>query len=98
MTNKIPAHLSGVILDRRTTFTLVEFSSACGVTAERVIEMVEEGVIEPISDRDDWRFHGEALVRAMRALRLMRDLGINWPGAALALDLLDELERLQSRR
>jgi hypothetical protein len=30
-------------------------------------------------------------------LRLVRDLDLNWPGAALALDLLDELERLQRR-
>lgn len=98
MANRIPTHLSGVVLDRRTTFTLVEFSSACGVERERVVEMVEEGVIEPISEHEDWRFHGEALVRAKRALRLVRDLGLNWPGAALALDLLDEIERLRSLR
>jgi chaperone modulatory protein CbpM len=28
---------------------------------------------------------------------MQRDLGINTPGAALALDLLDELEQLRSR-
>ena len=89
--------LRGVLLDSRTTFTLVEFCSACGVEQRRVIEMVEEGVIEPIADQDDWQFHGEALLRAKRALRLVRDLGVNWPGAALALDLLEEIERLRRR-
>lgn len=98
MSNRIPTHLSGVILDRRTTFTLIEFSSACGVERERVVEMVEEGVIDPISRHGDLRFHGEALVRARRALRLVQDLGLNLPGAALALDLLDEIERLRSLR
>lgn len=89
--------LNGVLLDSRTTFTMVEFCSACGVEQRRVVEMVEEGVIEPIADQDDWQFHGEALLRAKRALRLVRDLGVNWPGAALALDLLEEIERLQRR-
>lgn len=98
MANRTPAHLSGVVLDRRTTFTLIDFSTACGVERERIVEMVQEGVIEPISEHGDWRFHGEALVRAKRALRLVRDLGLNWPGAALALDLLDEIERLRPPR
>ncbi|MGE0624810.1 MAG: chaperone modulator CbpM [Pseudomonadales bacterium] len=97
MTQDRQRELSGVVLDTRTTFTLVEFCSACGVEQRRVVEMVEEGVIEPIADQADWRFHGEALLRAKRALRLVRDLGVNWPGAALALDLLEEIERLQQR-
>ncbi|MGD8415882.1 MAG: chaperone modulator CbpM [Pseudomonadales bacterium] len=87
--------LTGVVLDARTTFTLVEFCSACGVERHRVLEMVAEGVIEPVAPDADWVFHGEALIRAKRALRLVRDLGVNWPGAALALDLLEEIERLR---
>jgi len=97
MTQKPDDRMSPVVLDTRTTFTLVEFCSACGVEQRRVVEMVEEGVIEPVPDGEDWQFHGEALLRAKRALRLVRDLGVNWPGAALALDLLDEIERLQRR-
>lgn len=88
--------LRGTVLDERVSFTLREFSRACGVERELVIEMVREGVIEPAATADaEWYFHGHALVRAQRALRLVRDLDVNWPGAALALDLLDELERLQ---
>ena len=86
-------HLRGVILDSRTTFTLVEFSRVCGVEQQVIVEMVQDGVIDPLERQGDWRFHGGALVRAQRALRLVRDLGVNWPGAALALDLLERLER-----
>ena len=89
--------IRGVILDSRTTFTLKEFSRACSVEEALVLEMVEEGVIEPTGPRRQWRFHGEALVRARLALRLVRDLGVNWPGAALALDLLERLERVDSQ-
>ena len=31
------------------------------------------------------------------AIHLNRDLGINWPGAALVLELLDEIESLRAR-
>jgi chaperone modulatory protein CbpM len=86
----------GVVLDEQVTFTLHEFCDACGVRSELIIEMVEEGVIEPARRTEtEWEFHGHALVRAQRALRLVRDLDVNWPGAALALDLLDEIERLK---
>jgi chaperone modulatory protein CbpM len=87
----------GIVLDEQVTFTLSELSVACGIQTELVVEMVDEGVIEPADAGTEWQFHGDSLVRAQRALRLVRDLDLNWPGAALALDLLDELERLQKR-
>lgn len=90
--------MRGIVLDEHVTFTLHEFCHACGVQTELVVEMVDEGVIEPAAIREDeWQFHGHALVRARRALRLVRDLDVNWPGAALALDLMDEIERLHRR-
>ena len=90
---------SGTLLDERTVFTLRELCVACGVHAEIVIEMVDEGVLEPRgADPADWRFSGSAVTRAQKALKLSRDLRVNWPGAALALDLLEEIERLRSRR
>lgn len=88
--------LSGTLLDDRAVFTLRELCVACGVHAEIVIDMVEEGVLEPRgADPADWRFPGSAVTRAHRALKLARDLRVNWPGAALALDLLEEIERLR---
>ncbi|MEX2123752.1 MAG: chaperone modulator CbpM [Woeseia sp.] len=98
MTERSRSSLRGIVLDEQVTFTLRELSHACGVRTELVVEMVEEGVIEPAAELEaEWQFHGDSLVRARRALRLVRDLEVNWPGAALALDLLDELERLQNR-
>ncbi|AJF05459.1 chaperone modulator CbpM [Geoalkalibacter subterraneus] len=88
--------LSGSLLDDRTTLSLAELSRACTVTAERVIELVEEGILEPQgSEPLHWRFPGSSLRRARTALHLQRDLDINLPGVALALELLDELERLR---
>jgi chaperone modulatory protein CbpM len=89
----------GVVLDERTTITLGELCAACGTHAEVVIELVEEGIIEPVQrDGDNLHFHGYALIRARRAIRLVRDLRVNLPGAALVLDLLDELDSLRAAR
>ena len=89
-------HLSGIVLDTTVTFSLSQVCRACGMQREHVLEMVSEGVIEPVdSEPGDVRFTGEALVRAQRAVRLVRDLDVNWPGAALALELLDELDQLE---
>jgi chaperone modulatory protein CbpM len=98
MNHPLTDEVSGIVLDERVTFTLAEFCRACGVQRELVLEMVEEGIIDPAGrDETGWLFYGESLVRARIALRLVRDLEVNWPGAALALDLLEELERWKRR-
>lgn len=98
MSERRRSGLSGVVVDARATLTLREFSSACGVEIEVVREMVVEGVVEPsLDDGREWRFSNEALLRARCALRLVRDLRVNWPGAALALDLLERLEDYERR-
>lgn len=86
--------LEAVVLDEDLTFTLVEISRMCEVPQTVVLEMVHEGVVDPIGPSpDEWRFHGTALTRARRAVRLVRDLELNWAGTALVLDLLEELDR-----
>ncbi len=80
------------------SFTLAEMSHCCGVTAEQILLMVGEGVLQPTGgNQRDWRFAAGDLVRARRALRLQRDLGVNPAGAALAIELIDEMKRLRER-
>ncbi|WP_447971470.1 chaperone modulator CbpM [Nitrospira sp. M1] len=40
-------------------------------------------------------FEAQAFARLSRGLRLHRDLGINWAGVAVALELLDRIEDLE---
>jgi chaperone modulatory protein CbpM len=90
--------LTGMILDEHTELTLNELSRACSSSAEWIIELVEQGALEPISYRQrQWRFSGSSLPRARTAMRLQRDLGINLAGVALAIELLDEIDDLRSR-
>jgi chaperone modulatory protein CbpM len=60
--------------------------------------MVHEGLLRPAGERpDQWRFSGAQIRRARRAVRLQRDLELNLAGAALALELLDQIDALQAR-
>lgn len=90
--------LAGSILEEEVTLSLAEICRASRLSAERVIEMADEGIVEPLGRRPEtWRFHGVSLRRIRCARRLEEDLGVNTAGVALALDLLDELERLRAR-
>lgn len=91
--------LNGVLLDEATELTLDELCDACSSTSEWVIELVEEGVLEPIvyQQTTQWYFSASSLQRAQAAMRLQHDLAINLSGIALALDLLDEIDTLKSR-
>lgn len=89
-------HIGTIIED--DPLTLAELCRAYGVHADWVISLVDEGIIEPDGKEIRlWRFSGVSLVRVRSALRLQRDLGINLAGIGLALDLMEELEKLRTR-
>ena len=89
---------TGVVLDETLTLTLHEVCEVCGVEESVVVEMVREGVAEPIEAGGGWTFTGVAVARLRTAYRLQRDLDVNLAGAALALDLLEEIHRLEAWR
>lgn len=78
--------------------SLGDLSACCHLSVTVLTEMVQEGVLEPHGGApEDWRFPQTALARLQRALRLQHDLGLNMPGVALALDLLEENRALRQR-
>lgn len=91
---------SGIVLDETIKYSLNELCETCKIDADIVVEMVEEGVVEPQGGTTpaEWHFDAYAFRRLQMALRLQRDLRINPPGAALALDLLEELQDLRRRQ
>lgn len=90
--------LTGIVIEENTSFTLAELSRACGKPAEWILALVEEGVIEPVGDdQGQWQFRGHCLRRVRIVQRLESDLGLNLAGAALALELLEEVEDLRKR-
>jgi chaperone modulatory protein CbpM len=90
--------LTGIILEDEIHLSLRELCDACAVHAEFITELVDEGVIEPSGfDKSHWCFSGVSLHRIRAAKRLQQDLGVNLAGAALALDLLDEMQQLHTQ-
>ena len=98
MTDELLSLLSGEVLEEDVELTLAELCRTCRLPAEQVFALVEEGVVEPLGrDPAHWRFRGVSVRRVHCALRLERDLGVNTAGAALVLELLDELEAMRAR-
>jgi chaperone modulatory protein CbpM len=93
-----PTEIMGTILEEEVVLSLAELCRASRLSAERVIELADEGIIEPVGRNPrNWQFRGISLRRIRCAQRLEEDLGVNTAGVALALDLLDEIERLRAR-
>ena len=94
-------YLQGTVLNEEIHCSLAEICQFCGVTAESIHEMIDEGIISPHGvSPQEWHFTTIEIRRVQTAVRLQRDLQVNLPGCALALDLIEELEelRLLSRR
>jgi chaperone modulatory protein CbpM len=88
--------MTGTLVDDDQQFSLADLCRSCGVPAEVVTDMVEYGIIEPSGDTDaQWQFAGCCLWRVTTVVRLQRDLEINLAGAALALDLIEEVRDLR---
>ena len=84
------------VVEEEVQMTLADLCRVCDAERELVLQLVEHGVIEPLgSAPQSWVFTGASLQRTRTALRLLRDLELNLPGAALAVDLLEQIARLQ---
>src|SRR5271163_4270709 len=89
-------YLSCEIFDERMVLGIADLCRIFAVEERHIVALVEEGVLTTVEiESSEWRFSGAAVRRARIALHLQRDLGVNLPGAALALDLLEELEQLR---
>ena len=99
VSNKTTA-LSGVTIDEHSQLSMLELCRICGVQQDFVLGLVDEGVIEPgnavsANEPQSWLFSGICVQRTTTAFRLYRDLDVNLPGIALALDLLDKISELK---
>lgn len=73
-----------------------ELCQSAELSVEHLLEIVEYGILQPSGQTPaQWLFDAGALVVVKRALRLRRDLDLEWAGIALALELMAELEQLR---
>lgn len=87
---------SCTVLDENITYDLQELCTLCRVKDELVHNMISEGILTPIGDSPGaWKFSAVSVKKIQITVRLQQDLRVNLPGAALALDLMEELEELR---
>ena len=90
--------LQSEIIETRREMSLSDLCEVCTVTSERVVQLVDEGLVEPVGrEPAEWLFSGRSVRRVVVAERLSRDLRLNAAGAALVLELLDEVKQLRQR-
>jgi len=88
--------LIGDLVEHDLELTLEDLCTRCSLQTDLVVEYVQEGVLEARGrDISEWRFRICSIRRVRTAARLQRDLGVNLAGAALALELLDRIDRLE---
>ena len=76
--------------------TLTELTQSVRLSPETVITIVDCGIVEPRGDQpQQWLFEPQMVKMIQRACRLQRDLELEWPAVALALDLIEDLHRLR---
>jgi chaperone modulatory protein CbpM len=96
--NKQHIIISNITVEENPELTLDELCSACGITPHFIHELIEFGAL----DCEDvaleiYRFQPEQLRRVRTIVHLHHDLEINIPGAALAVELMEEMERMRAK-
>lgn len=77
-------------------YSAQDLCQAMHISEHCLVEIVENGIVEPTGQSlIDWLFDTEAFALVRRAIRLQRDLELDWAATALALNLLSELDKLR---
>lgn len=95
-TSRITLQLSvvGSPVRGQLRLTSSELAAAVGVSEATLARLVRSGLVEPVS-ADANEFTADTAVRLKRMLRLHDDLDVDLAGAAIIVDLLERMERLE---
>ena len=88
----------GGVVEQQFVLTLVELCRASGSDEAQVLALVSEGVLEPAGEGpQEWVFEASSLRTVRTAMRLHHDLELSFAGAAIVLELLVQIESLETR-
>ena len=80
-------------LDEPLTFDVV--AETVGARRSLIVRLVQKGLIETLdSGTEEPMVPRRAVVQLRRMQRLRRDLGVNFAGAAIIIDLVGRIEQL----
>ena len=87
----------GIILEEEEDLTLMHLCRLCEYSSQEIIQLVEEGIIEPMGrTRREWRFTFTTTERIRKIKRLKNDFELDLSGIALVMHLLDRIDELES--
>lgn len=86
-----------VTIEEYPELTLEEICHDCGVSPEYVQELIEYAAVQPKQKTAELRFDADQIRRVKTILHLQHDLEVNLAGAALALDLMDEIKQMREQ-
>jgi len=80
-------------IDEPLTYEMV--AETVGTRRSLVVRLAQQGLLETVvSETSETRLPRRAVVQLRRMQRLHRDLGVNYTGAAIILDLVGRIEQL----
>lgn len=76
--------------------SFTELSDVLCVQKQTLLDVIEYGIAEPVAGNSDhdWLFENSQVSVLKKALRLHNDLGVNWQGVAMILELLEQRDEL----
>jgi chaperone modulatory protein CbpM len=90
--------ISTVSVETELEFDIEQLCRVCQVTPEFIVELIEYGIVDPRgSSISNWRFTADHLRRVRMIAHLQQDLEVNLSGAALVVELMDEIARLRAQ-
>lgn len=92
-----PENLIDAVLED-SGLTLQQLATLCAVEPEWIARHVEEGLLDPLPQRQtEWRFSSAHLVRVRRIISLERNFEAVPELAALVADMQEEIDDLRRR-
>jgi chaperone modulatory protein CbpM len=91
--------LQAHVLEQATWLQVDELCARVHVQQQWIMELVELGALEPRggAQPEAWAFPPSDVPRVHSMRRLVEDLGVNLPGAAIILELVEERRRLLAK-
>lgn len=77
--------------------SMSELCQSQRISRELVVEVVDYGIATPVegSQQDEWVFDNNAVHWLKKAIRLNRELEIDWVAVAMVIELLKQKESLE---
>jgi chaperone modulatory protein CbpM len=86
------------VISHEFSVSFTELCDAANMSADYLAELIAYNIVKPVAGKsaDDWRFSSNSVKVVNKAIRLHQDLEIEWADIALVVDLLDEIDQLES--